>query len=154
MDERSREPIRLLFFSASLRAGSLNTRRATLAAAAIDANGGEVDLASMRDFDAPSYDSDLQDRDGFPTGTQEFRRHLEACDGYVIYPDMFSLAQAHAAFDDQGRIADYQPQARFETNIINFMDAVEAHKRYPCVKKAWVEYLGEHPEPMLDRVQS
>ena len=39
------------------------------------------------------------------------------------------------------------------TNIINFMDLVEASTHYPCVKRAWVEYLGEHPEPALDRVE-
>jgi chromate reductase len=44
-------------------------------------------------------------------------------------------------------------QERFRTNIINFMDSVEAHKHYPCAKKAWVEYLGEHPEPAFDRVE-
>jgi hypothetical protein len=41
--------------------------------------------------------------------------------GARVYPDMFSLAQAHKAFDDDGRIADHQLQARFETNIVNFM---------------------------------
>jgi hypothetical protein len=30
----------------------------------------------------------------------------------------------------------------------------EAHKHYPCVKRAWVEYLGEPPEPGLDRVET
>jgi chromate reductase, NAD(P)H dehydrogenase (quinone) len=74
----------LLVFSASLRAGSLNTRLANLAAATIEANDGDVDLASMRDFDASSYDNDVQDRDGFPAGAEEFRRRLEACDGFVI----------------------------------------------------------------------
>jgi len=43
-------------------------------------------------------------------------------------------------------------QARFDTNIANFMDLVEAAKHYPCVKRAWVEYLGEHPDPVVDRV--
>ena len=38
-------------------------------------------------------------------------------------------------------------------NIVNFMDLVEASKHYPCIKRAWVEYLGEHPEPALDRVE-
>ena len=64
-----------------------------------------------------------------------------------------SLAQAHKAFTAEGRIADGQLQQRFDTNIINFMDLVEASTHYPCVKRAWVEYLGEHPEPALDRVE-
>ncbi len=73
--------------------------------------------------------------------------------GARVYPDMFSLAQAHKAFDGEGRIADAQLQARFDANIVAFMDLVEASKHYPCVKKAWVEYLGEHPEPAIDRVE-
>ncbi len=213
---RSREPVCFLVFSASLRSGSLNTRLAELAAVTIEGSGGEVDRATMRDFDAPSYDADIQESQGFPPGAEELRRRLEHCDAFVIaapeyngsmpgalkntidwvsrfspqpfnelnglllsaspsmvggnrglwalrvpfehlgagvYPDMFSLAQAHNALDSEGRIADEQLQERFETNITNFMDSVEAQKHYPCIKKAWVEYLGEHPEPALDRVE-
>jgi chromate reductase len=73
--------------------------------------------------------------------------------GARMYPDMFSLAQAHRAFTAEGRLADEQLQQRFDTNLINFLDQVEASTHYPCVKRAWVEYLGEHPEPALDRVE-
>ncbi len=212
----TRRPISLLVFAASLRRESLNARLAQLAAVTIEANGGDVDLATMRDFDTPSYDADLQDSQGFPAGAKEMCRRLEKCDGFVIaapeynasmpgmlkntidwvsrfkpqpfnelsglllsaspsmvggnrglwalrvpfehlgsriYPDMFSLAQAHTAFDSEGRLVSEALADRFSTNIINFMDSVEAHKHYPCVKKAWFEYLGEHPEPVIDRVQ-
>lgn len=215
-DPRARQPVSFLVFAASLREGSLNRRLAALAAAAIEANGGTVDLASMREFDTPSYDNDVQDRDGFPPGAEALRRRLEACDGFVIcspeynasmpgvlknvidwvsrfspqpfneleglllsaspsmaggnrglwalrvpfehlgariYPDMFSLAQAHSAFDGEGQLADEALRRRFADNIVNFLDSVEAHKHYPCIKKAWVEYLGERPEPAIDRVQ-
>ena len=37
--------------------------------------------------------------------------------GARIFPDMFSLAQAHQAFDDDGRIADPQLQERFDGTI-------------------------------------
>ncbi len=73
--------------------------------------------------------------------------------GARLYPDMFSLAQAHQAFDAEGRIASPQLQARFESNVVNFMDQVEASKHYPCIKRAWVEYLGEDPDPAFDRVE-
>jgi hypothetical protein len=33
------------------------------------------------------------------------------------------------------------------------MDLVEAAKHYPCVKKAWVEFLGEQPTTATDRVE-
>jgi chromate reductase len=73
--------------------------------------------------------------------------------GARIYPDMFSLARAHQAFGFEGRIANEQLQERFDATIVSFMDQVEASKHYPCVKRAWVEYLGEHPDPALDRVE-
>jgi chromate reductase len=211
-----RESVRLLVFSASLREESLNTRLAQLASIVLEANGAEVDRASMRDFDVPSYDGDVQAAERFPPGAVEFRRRLEAADAFVIsspeynasmpgllknaidwvsrfrpqpfneryglllsaspsmvggnrgawalrvpfehlgariYPDMFSLARAHKAFDDAGRLSDPQLRERFETNLRNFLDTVEAHKHYPCVKRAWVEYLGEQPEPSIDRVE-
>ena len=212
----ARQQVGFLVFAASLREHSLNNKLAALAARTIQANGGDVDFASMKEFDCPSYNGDVQDRDGFPPEAHEFNRRLELCDGFVIaspeyngsmpgvlkntidwvsrfqpqpfnelyglllsaspsmaggnrgvwalrvpfehlgarvYPDMFSLARAHEAFDGEDRIADEQLQGRFETNIVNFMDTVEAQKHYPCVKKAWYEYLGEHPEPAIDRVQ-
>src|SRR5579862_3346182 len=73
--------------------------------------------------------------------------------GARIYPDMFSLAQAHRAFDDTGHIPDQQLAERFRATVVGFMDLVEASKHYPCAKQAWVEYLGEHPDPGLDRVE-
>jgi NAD(P)H-dependent FMN reductase len=206
----------VLVFSASLRTESLNSRLARLAAATVQANGGDVDFASMAEFDAPSYDNDVQASVGFPAGAEEFRRRLELADAFVVaspeynasipgvlknaidwvsrfrpqpfnerhgllvsaspsmvggnrglwalriplehlgarlYPDMFSLAQAHEAFDAEGRIANEQLQERFDANVANFMDLVEASKHYPCIKRAWVEYLGEQPDPLIDRVE-
>ncbi len=61
-----REPVRYLVFAASLRAESLNLRLARLAARTIEQHGGTVDLASMRDFDAPSYNQDVEDSHGLP----------------------------------------------------------------------------------------
>jgi NAD(P)H-dependent FMN reductase len=210
-----REPVRFLVFSASLRAGSLNTRLAHLAARTIEQHGGAVDLASMREFDAPSYDQDVQDGAGLPAGADAFRRRLEANDAFVIvspeynfsmpgalknsidwvsrsrpqpfnerhglllsaspsmaggnrglwalrvplehlgariFPDMFSLAQAHQAFGAEDQIANPQLATWFERTVVAFMDLVEAAKHYPCIKKAWVEFLGEYPDPATERV--
>jgi len=212
----SRPTIRFLVFSVSLRQGSLNSALAALAARTISANGGEVDLASMAEFDAPSFNADIQSAVGLPVGALELQRRLAVSDAFVIcspeynasmpgvlknvvdwvsryqpqpfnekhglvmsaspsmvggnrglwalrvpfehlgariYPDMFSLAQAHLAFDDSGAIADQALQDRFEMNVVNFMSLVEASRHYPCIKRAWVEYLGEHPQPGVDRVE-
>lgn len=212
----SREPVRFLVFSASLRATSLNGRLARLAATTIEANGGDVDLRPMGDFATPTYDADAQDAEGFPPGADQLRECVQTNDAFVIsspeynasmpgglknsldwvsrfqpqpfnekhclllsaspsmvggnrglwalrmplehlgvrvYPDMFSLAQAHQAFGPDERIANAQLQERFDANVVAFMDLVEASKHYPCAKSRWVEYLGEHPDPTIDRVE-
>jgi chromate reductase, NAD(P)H dehydrogenase (quinone) len=74
--------------------------------------------------------------------------------GARIYPDMFSLAQAHKAFDTNGRIADATLQQRLDRTIECFMDLVEAATRYPALKKQWVEFLGERPDALIDRVET
>ena len=208
--------VRVLLFSASLRTDSLNTRLATLARSVLERIGARVELVAMREFDAPSYDQDVETRDGFPPGPRELYRRLAACDAFVIstpeynasmpgnlknvidwvsrirpqpfnarhalllsaspsmaggnrglwslriplehlgarvFPDMFSLAQAHKAFTDEGALADLLLAERFEQNLRSFLDLVEAAKHYPCIKKAWVEFLGE-PGDSVGRVDA
>jgi NAD(P)H-dependent FMN reductase len=71
--------------------------------------------------------------------------------GARIYPDMFSLAQAHKALVE-GDIADAALRARFNKNLEAFLSLAEAAKHYPCIKRAWVEFLGEPPGSGADRV--
>ncbi|MBZ5857847.1 NADPH-dependent FMN reductase [Flavihumibacter profundi] len=73
--------------------------------------------------------------------------------GTNVFPNMFSLAIAHKAFTPEGNIADATLAKRFEDNIVAFMNLVEAAKHYPCIKKAWVEFLGEVPDPVTERVE-
>jgi hypothetical protein len=72
--------------------------------------------------------------------------------GARVYPDMFSLGMAHQAFVN-GAVKNFTLAKRFEDNIIGFMNLVEASKHYPCIKKAWVEFLGEKPDPVTERVE-
>ncbi|HPD52808.1 MAG TPA: NAD(P)H-dependent oxidoreductase [Bacteroidia bacterium] len=213
---RGNTPLRILVFSGSMRADSLNTKLALLAKAAIEQHGGQVDFASMREFDCPSYDGDLEAKSGIPAGAQEFQRRLLANDAFIlacpeyngsmpglvkntidwtsrfrpqpfnekhgmllsaspsmmggnrslwslrvpfehlgarIFPDMFSLATAHQALDSDGRIASATLQQRFDATIAAFLDLVEAARNYPCMKKAWVEFLGQQPDPLRDRLE-
>ncbi|MBS1760378.1 MAG: NAD(P)H-dependent oxidoreductase [Bacteroidetes bacterium] len=73
--------------------------------------------------------------------------------GTRVYPNMFSLAMAHKAFTPESNIGDETLQQRFETNLVAFMNLVEAAKHYPCIKKAWVEFLGEKTDAVTDRVE-
>ena len=85
-------------------------------------------------------------------GLWAFRVPLEHL-GARIFPDMFSLSMAHNAFvgDD---LADPVLRARFEKNLQAFLSLAEAAKHYPCIKRAWVEFLGEPPGAGEDRVDA
>jgi NAD(P)H-dependent FMN reductase len=206
--------VNVLVFGASLRADSLNRRIAAVAARVGAQAGATVDHASMRDFDVPSYDSDVERDAGLPAGAAEFKRRLDACDAFIvaspeyngsmpgllknlidwtsryrpqpfdgkhgllisaspsmiggnrglwalripfehlgarIYPDMFSLAQAHKALVAD-EIADAALRSRFEKTVQSFLSLAEAARHYPCIKRAWVEFLGETPGGGADRV--
>jgi hypothetical protein len=64
---------------------------------------------------------------------------------------MFSLSQAHKTLVE-GDIADAALRGRFEKNVQAFLSLAEAAKNYPCMKRAWVEFLGEPPGSDADRV--
>ncbi len=71
--------------------------------------------------------------------------------GARIFPDMFSLAMAHKAFagDD---LADSTLRSRFDDDVQAFLSLAEAAKHYHCLKRKWVEFLGEPPGAGEDRV--
>jgi NAD(P)H-dependent FMN reductase len=74
--------------------------------------------------------------------------------GCRVFPNMFSLSAAHKAFNDDGDIQDAMLAKRFGDNIVAFMNLAEAAKHYPCIKKAWVEFLGEKTDEATDRVEA
>ena len=85
-------------------------------------------------------------------GLWSCRMPLEHLGGRV-FPDMFSLAQAHEAFADDGRLRDAKLQKWFEGTVDCFIESVEAAKHYPVMKSQWIEFLGEKPNPATERVE-
>jgi chromate reductase, NAD(P)H dehydrogenase (quinone) len=62
--------------------------------------------------------------------------------GVRVFPDMFSLAQAHRALGSDGRISNAQLQERFDANIVAFMDLVEASEHNPARRSAGSSISG------------
>lgn len=214
--DASARDVSFLVLSGSARAGSLNTKLAKLAAETIVASGGQVDFATMADFDMPHYNGDDEDESGIPAAADELRRRLEGADGFIlaspeyngamaglvknaidwvsrfrpqpfhgrhamlvsaspsmvggnrglwslrvplehlgahVFADMFSLAQAHEALDENGQLVSASLKDRFDMTIVAFLDLVEAAKHYPCAKRRWIEFLGEAPDPVTDRME-
>ena len=57
-----------------------------------------------------------------------------------------------AIFVVRAAVADAALRARFDKNLQAFLSLAEAVKHYPCIKRAWVEFLGEPPGSAADRV--
>ncbi|QDU69542.1 NADPH-dependent FMN reductase [Engelhardtia mirabilis] len=76
--------VRILAFSGSLRAASLNHRLVEAAAASARAAGAEVTVASLRDFEIPLYDGDDEDAEGMPEGARRFKALMAQSDGFLI----------------------------------------------------------------------
>lgn len=85
-------------------------------------------------------------------GVLALRIPLEHLGGRV-FPNMFSLAMAHKAFTPDWKIGDETLAKRFEDNMVSFIQLVEAQKHYPCIKKAWVEFLGEKTDALTERAE-
>ncbi|MEU3795820.1 NADPH-dependent FMN reductase [Streptomyces fructofermentans] len=78
------DPLQVLVFGASVRAGSANARLASLVARLLSASGASVDLASMRDFDMPLYDGDVEAAEGVPVGARAMYDRLDQSHAFVI----------------------------------------------------------------------
>jgi len=205
--------LKVLVFSASLRNDSLNGKLANFASRIATEYGATVDHRSMRDFDVPSYDGDVEAKQEFPEGAINLQKCLAENDAFIIaspeynssmpgvlknlidwtsrfrpqpfdgkhglllsaspsmaggnkglwalrvplehlgapiFPDMFSLAMAHKAFNEDD-MTDPILRERFVKTVDAFLTLAEAAKHYPCMKRAWVEFLGE-PAGAADRV--
>ena len=75
---------RLLAFSGSLRAESLNTRLAFLAADLAESKGAVVTRLKLQDLNLPMFDEDSEAASGLPTGAKELKDLMRAHDGFLI----------------------------------------------------------------------
>jgi NAD(P)H-dependent FMN reductase len=57
---------------------------ASLASGLVAEAGAEVDMASMRDFDMPLYDGDVEAAEGLPAGALALCERIKRCDAFVI----------------------------------------------------------------------
>ncbi len=66
-------------------------------ATSLRAAGADADLASMRDFDLPLYDGDVEKAAGIPAGAQELERRLLASDAFIIASPEYNASMAGRA---------------------------------------------------------
>lgn len=74
--------------------------------------------------------------------------------GTRVYPDMFSLAEAHQGFAEDGQLADATLQLRLEETVLAFLRLVEADARYVCLQRRWYEFPGDRTgAPVTQRAE-
>ncbi len=76
--------IRLLFFSGSIREGSLNTRLARAAYLAAQARGLDATLLDLADYPMPLYNGDLEKSEGQPEAAFRLMEEMKAYQGIFI----------------------------------------------------------------------
>ncbi len=146
-----RKPIRFLVFSASLRTGSFNTELAQLAARLIEQHGGTVELAKMADFNAPPYDQDTQDADGFPPGAETFRRCLEDNDAFVIASPEYNASFPGLLKNTIDWVSCYRPQPFKKRHclLISASPSMRGGNRGLWALRIPLENLGAHVYPEM-----
>ncbi len=75
---------KLLFFSGSVRKGSLNKKLAALACTLAQDAGAEATLIDLRDFSMPFYDGDLESESGLPENAKKLKMIFADHDGFFI----------------------------------------------------------------------
>jgi chromate reductase, NAD(P)H dehydrogenase (quinone) len=76
--------MKILMFSGSIRAASLNGRLITRAHEIAAELGHEATLINLGDFDLPLYDGDLEDKDGLPADALRLKQMISEVDALVI----------------------------------------------------------------------
>lgn len=74
----------ILIFSGSIRTGSKNVRLAELLAAALPDYGGVPQLVSLRDFEMPIYNGDIEAQSGAPEAAWRLAELMSDHDGIII----------------------------------------------------------------------
>lgn len=78
------EQIKLLAFSGSLRADSLNKKLVKVAATGAEEAGAEVTVLDIKDYPMPQYDDDWFTENGFPESVLTLKAMCKASHGFLI----------------------------------------------------------------------
>jgi len=74
----------ILAFSGSLGKDSINQKLVVHAADLARAHGAEVELISLRDFDLPLFNTDIEAESGLPADAVRLKELMKASDGFLI----------------------------------------------------------------------
>jgi chromate reductase len=73
---------KILAFSGSNSSKSINQQLVHIAVAFIESH--EVEIISLRDYDAPIYGVDKEETDGFPKAMQQLQAKMDTADAFLV----------------------------------------------------------------------
>jgi len=75
---------KILAFAGSTRTGSVNKKLLSSAVKGAEAEGAEVTLVDLADYEMPLYNGDLEAEKGIPTAAKEFKALMKSHNGFLI----------------------------------------------------------------------
>ncbi|MFP1625184.1 NADPH-dependent FMN reductase [Streptomyces sp. 5K101] len=142
-------PLRVLVFGAALRAESTNARLASLVARMIADAGVTADLATLRDFEMPPYDGDVEASEGLPEGALALRDRLEQCDAFVISSPEYNASMPGVLKNTIDWVSRVQPQP-FKTKhalLVSASPSMVGGNRGLWALRVPLEHLGTRVYP-------
>jgi chromate reductase, NAD(P)H dehydrogenase (quinone) len=114
-----------------------------------------VDLAAMDDFDAPFYDADVQEIEGFPAAAEELRDRIPASDAFVIASPGYNFSTPGSLKNAIDWITRFLPQSFNERHglVISASPSMAGVNRGLWALRVPLEHLGARVYPDCSRLR-
>ncbi|MFG2570943.1 NADPH-dependent FMN reductase [Streptomyces sp. NPDC048567] len=141
--------LRVLVLGASVRRHSANARLATLTSQLVSDAGATVDLATLRDFDMPLYDGDVEEADGLPHGALALHDRLDRSDAFIIASPEYNASVPGVLKNAIDWVSRFRPQP-FKTKhalLVSASPSLVGGNRGLWALRIPLEHLGTRVYP-------
>lgn len=148
--------MKFLVFAGSLKQTSLNHKLADLAARRLSEVGMEVDFARFSEFDAPSYNEDIENSSGIPASIEQWKQRIVAADGVVIASPEYNHSIPGGLKNGIDWLSRYRPTpwARKPVLLMSASPGLVGGNRALWALRVPLESMGCHVFPNMFSVAS
>jgi len=115
---------KIIAFSGSSRKESLNKKLLAIAIAEAKAQGAEVTLVDLRDYEMPLYNGDWEEENGLPEATKKLKKLFIEHDGLLISAPEYNSSLSPLLKNTIDWIS--RPESDDEPSLIAYRDKVTA----------------------------
>jgi chromate reductase len=141
---------RILAFSGSARAGSLNKKLLAVVVAAVREAGGQVTVLDFKTMPIPLYDGDLEDAEGMPANAQKLVELITQHDGLLIASPEYNSQMTPLLKNaiDWCTRADENPLERKVAAVVSASPGMFGGVRSMTLVRQLLIHLGCHVVPV------